>query len=80
MNGPPSSSKRSGHGGSRLSGHLHAQSRRRRIRLVEIIASELAERGSPIGEFDVLSLELTLVTNNVNRFNRIDGLNVESWY
>jgi tRNA(fMet)-specific endonuclease VapC len=51
-----------------------------------IIASKLAERGSPIGEFDVLiaahavSLELTLVTNNVKHFNRVDGLNVENWY
>jgi tRNA(fMet)-specific endonuclease VapC len=51
-----------------------------------MIASALAGRGSPIGEFDTLiaahavSLELTLVTNNVKHFNRIDGLKVENWY
>jgi tRNA(fMet)-specific endonuclease VapC len=50
-----------------------------------LIASELAERGSPIGEFDgliaahAISLELTLVTNNVKHFNRIRGLTVENW-
>jgi tRNA(fMet)-specific endonuclease VapC len=49
------------------------------------IASELADRGSPIGEFDALiaahavSLQLTLVTNNVKHFNRIRGLTVENW-
>jgi tRNA(fMet)-specific endonuclease VapC len=49
------------------------------------IASELAERGSPIGEFAVLiaahaiSLGLTLVTNNVKHFNRVRGLTVENW-
>jgi tRNA(fMet)-specific endonuclease VapC len=50
-----------------------------------VIASELADRGSPIGELDALiaahavSLELTLVTNNVRQFKRIPGLNVENW-
>lgn len=50
-----------------------------------LIASELAGRGDPIGEFDALtaahavSLELTLVTNNVKHFNRIPGLKVENW-
>jgi tRNA(fMet)-specific endonuclease VapC len=49
------------------------------------LASELADRGSPIGEFDALiaahavALGLTLVTNNVRHFNRITGLTVENW-
>ena len=51
-----------------------------------LIARELAERGSPIGEFDALiaahamALEVTLVTNNVKHFNRIKGLKVENWF
>lgn len=50
-----------------------------------VIASELAQRGAPIGEFDALiaahamALELTLVTNNVKHFARIRGLTVENW-
>lgn len=50
------------------------------------IASELAERGSPIGELDTLiaahaaNLELTLVTNNVKHFTRVAGLKVENWF
>ncbi|MDP9362037.1 MAG: type II toxin-antitoxin system VapC family toxin, partial [Acidobacteriota bacterium] len=49
------------------------------------VASELAERGTPVGEFDALIaahaivLEATLVTNNVKHFGRIKGLNVENW-
>jgi tRNA(fMet)-specific endonuclease VapC len=51
-----------------------------------VIASALAERGSLIGELDALiaahavSLELTLVTNNVKHFNRVRALNVENWF
>lgn len=50
------------------------------------IASDLAERGSPIGDFDVLIaahaivLDLTLVTNNVKHFKRVRGLRTENWY
>lgn len=50
-----------------------------------VVANELAERGSPIGEYDALiaahavALELTLVTNNVKHFNRVAGLRVENW-
>jgi tRNA(fMet)-specific endonuclease VapC len=50
------------------------------------VASKLAERGAPIGELDTLiaahalSLELTLVTNNVTHFKRVDGLTVENWF
>jgi len=49
------------------------------------IGSLLAERGSPIGEFDVLiaahavSLRCTLVTNNTRHFARVPGLTVENW-
>ncbi len=49
------------------------------------IANELAERGAPVGEFDALiaahalTLELTLVTNNVKHFNCIRRLKVENW-
>ena len=50
------------------------------------IASELAERGAPIGELDAfiaahaIALEATLVTNNVKHFSRIRGLRVENWF
>jgi tRNA(fMet)-specific endonuclease VapC len=49
------------------------------------IGSILAERGTPIGEFDVLiaahavSLRCTLVTNNVRHFTKVPGLSVENW-
>lgn len=49
------------------------------------IGSILAERGTPIGEFDVLiaahavALRCTLVTNNVRHFSRVPGLTVENW-
>jgi tRNA(fMet)-specific endonuclease VapC len=45
----------------------------------------LAERGSPIGEFDVLvaahavALRRTLVTNNVRHFSKVPALSLESW-
>lgn len=49
------------------------------------IANELAARGTPVGELDVmiaahaLTLELTMVTHNVKHFGRIRGLKVEDW-
>jgi tRNA(fMet)-specific endonuclease VapC len=49
------------------------------------IGSILAERGTPIGEFDVLiaahavSLRCTLVTNNMRHFSKVPGLSVENW-
>ena len=49
------------------------------------IGSILAERGTPIGEFDVLIaahavvLLCTLVTNNVRHFSKVPGLSVENW-
>jgi tRNA(fMet)-specific endonuclease VapC len=51
-----------------------------------IVAAALAERGSPIGEYDALiaahaiALELTLVTNNLKHFSRVAGLHVENWF
>lgn len=49
------------------------------------IGSILADRGTPIGEFDVLiaahavALRCTLVTNNVRHFSKVPGLAVENW-
>jgi tRNA(fMet)-specific endonuclease VapC len=49
------------------------------------IGNLLAERGTPIGEFDVLiaahavALRCTLVSNNVRHFARVPGLSVENW-
>ncbi len=49
------------------------------------LRTELERRGSPIGAYDLLiaahalSLRLTLVTNNVREFLRIEGLQVENW-
>lgn len=49
------------------------------------IGTILAERGTPIGEFDVLiaahaaSLRCTLVTNNLRHFSKVPGLAVENW-
>ncbi len=49
------------------------------------IAAELAERGAPIGEFDVLIaahaivLDATLVTNNVKHFKQVRSLRIENW-
>jgi tRNA(fMet)-specific endonuclease VapC len=49
------------------------------------IANELAGRGAPIGDFDVLiashavALKLTLVTNNEKHFRRVEGLDVVNW-
>ncbi len=49
------------------------------------IGTILAERGTPIGEFDVLiaahaaSLRCTLVSNNVRHFSKVPGLALENW-
>jgi tRNA(fMet)-specific endonuclease VapC len=49
------------------------------------IGSILAQRGTPIGEFDVLiaahavAFRCTLVTNNVRHFSKVPGLSVENW-
>ena len=49
------------------------------------IMAFLAERGTPIGDRDILiaghakSLGITLVTHNVREFERIPGLMIEDW-
>src|SRR3990172_2207733 len=49
------------------------------------VASALARRGAPIGTFDTLiaahalSCDLTLVTNNTKRFQRVGGLKLANW-
>jgi tRNA(fMet)-specific endonuclease VapC len=50
------------------------------------LASELMKRGTPIGQMDTLiaahalTLDVTLVTNNVKHFSRVRGLRVENWF
>ena len=49
------------------------------------IRADLEKRGTPIGNNDLwiaahaLALGLTLVTENVDEFSRVDGLRVENW-
>jgi tRNA(fMet)-specific endonuclease VapC len=49
------------------------------------IRAALARRGTPIGPYDVLiagqakARGLTLVTNNVSEFRRVEGLRIEDW-
>ena len=49
------------------------------------VASELTRRGVPIGDLDALiaahalTIDATLVTNNVKHFARVAGLRVENW-
>jgi len=49
------------------------------------LRAELQQSGLPIGALDMLiaahakSLNLTLVTNNVREFSRINGLKIENW-
>lgn len=49
------------------------------------VGAELAHDGTPIGDLDTmiaahaLTLDLTLVTNNLKHFTRVRGLKVESW-
>jgi tRNA(fMet)-specific endonuclease VapC len=49
------------------------------------IRTELEKRGQPIGSYDLLiaaqalSRGLTVVTNNIKEFSRIDGLGLENW-
>jgi tRNA(fMet)-specific endonuclease VapC len=50
-----------------------------------VLRAGLEKMGTPIGAYDLiiaahaLSLELTLVTNNVREFRRITGLRLENW-
>ena len=49
------------------------------------IRAELAKSGQPIGPYDVLiagqalSRRLTLISNNLREFTRVEGLKVEDW-
>ena len=49
------------------------------------VRAQLEKQGTPIGSLDTLiaahalSLDLTLVTNNVREFERVPGLKVENW-
>jgi len=49
------------------------------------VRAELEAQGKPIGPLDTLiaahalSLDLTLVTNNVREFSKVRGLRVENW-
>lgn len=50
-----------------------------------LVAATLTRQGLPIGTFDTLiaahalALDLILVTNNVQHFERVAGLKTESW-
>jgi tRNA(fMet)-specific endonuclease VapC len=49
------------------------------------LGAELADRGTPIGELDVMiaahamALNAVLVSNNVKHFARVRGLRIENW-
>ncbi len=50
-----------------------------------VVRTDLEQRGLPIGWGDLFiaaharSLDLTLVTNNIREFSRVEGLKVENW-
>lgn len=54
-------------------------------RIAGEIRAALARQGMPIGPYDVLiagqakARGLTLVTNNLSEFRRVDGLSLEDW-
>ena len=49
------------------------------------IRADLEKKGTPIGTLDMMiaghaqSLDLTIVTNNVKEFARVDNLKIENW-
>ena len=49
------------------------------------IRADLEKKGTPIGPLDMMiaghaqSLDLTIVTNNVKEFARVDNLKIENW-
>jgi tRNA(fMet)-specific endonuclease VapC len=49
------------------------------------IRAKLADRGTPIGPYDLqiaaiaLAHDLTLITHNVGEFNRVQDLKIEDW-
>ena len=50
-----------------------------------IIRAQLEKKGLPIGPYDLLiaglarSRDMTLVTNNIKEFERVDDLHLENW-
>jgi len=50
-----------------------------------VIRAQLEKKGTPIGPYDMLiaglarSRSMTLVTNNIREFSRVDGLLLENW-
>ena len=50
------------------------------------IRAQLANRGTPIGAYDLqiaaiaLANHLILVTHNIDEFSRVEGLTIEDWY
>lgn len=50
------------------------------------IRTLLEKKGTPIGSMDLMiaahamSLNTTLITNNVREFERVKGINIENWY
>ena len=50
-----------------------------------IIRAQLEKKGMPIGPYDLLiaglarSRDMTLVTNNIKEFERVDDLHLENW-
>lgn len=50
-----------------------------------VIRSALQKQGTPIGVYDIqiaaiaLSLNMTLLTNNLREFERVKGLKLENW-
>jgi len=54
-------------------------------RQAAVVRAQLASCGALIGQYDLLiaghalSLDATLVTNNIDEFRRVDGLRLENW-
>ncbi len=50
-----------------------------------VIRAKLEKKGTPIGPYDILiaglarSRSMTLVTNDIKEFSRVDGLLLENW-
>jgi tRNA(fMet)-specific endonuclease VapC len=53
--------------------------------MTHLLDTDLERQGQPIGPYDLLiagqalATSLTLVTNNVQEFQRVSGLKLESW-
>jgi tRNA(fMet)-specific endonuclease VapC len=55
------------------------------VEIFGVLKSDLEKVGTPLDDFDLIlastamSHNLTIVTNNVKHFGRIDGLKMENW-